>query len=100
MQYRHLWPETVRALTQGPTGCVDARDALPIRNRGSLHADVFEAPGSEIAEKNTFPVCPVTGKELKKRDRSEQGARRLEASTGAAVLGNRCRHGLAWKGVD
>ncbi|MEM6792121.1 MAG: S8 family peptidase [Myxococcota bacterium] len=47
------------------------------RNRGSIHSDILGGFGADIAERGTIAVYPVTGwwKELKKRDRSEHGAR-------------------------
>lgn len=47
------------------------------RNRGSIHADILAGFAADMAERGTIAVYPVTGwwKELKKRDRSEQGAR-------------------------
>jgi len=47
------------------------------RNRGSIHSDILAGFAADIAERGTIAVYPVTGwwKELKKRDRSEHGAR-------------------------
>jgi hypothetical protein len=47
------------------------------RNRGSIHSDILAGFGADIAQRGTIAVYPVTGwwKELKKRDRSERGAR-------------------------
>jgi len=47
------------------------------RNRGSVHSDILAGFAADIAERGTIAVYPVTGwwKELKKRDRSEHGAR-------------------------
>ena len=47
------------------------------RNRGSIHSDILAGSAADIAERGTIAVHPVTGwwKELKKRDRSEHGAR-------------------------
>ena len=47
------------------------------RNRGSLHSDILHGFAADIAERGVIAIYPVTGwwKELKKRDRSEQGAR-------------------------
>jgi Subtilase family len=47
------------------------------RNSGSVHSDTLDGLAVEIAERGTIAVFPVTGwwKELKKRDRSEHGAR-------------------------
>jgi hypothetical protein len=47
------------------------------RHRGSLHADVLACNAAELAERGVVAVYPVTGwwKEIKKRDRSEHGAR-------------------------
>lgn len=47
------------------------------RNRGSLHSDILTGFAADIAERGVIAVYPVTGwwKELKKRDRSEHGAR-------------------------
>lgn len=47
------------------------------RRRGSLHADILTCNAAELAERGVIAVYPVTGwwKELKKRDRSEHGAR-------------------------
>lgn len=47
------------------------------RNRGSVHSDILAGFAADIAERGSIAVFPVTGwwKELKKRDRSEHGAR-------------------------
>lgn len=47
------------------------------RDRGSVHSDILAGFAADIAERGTIAVYPVTGwwKELKKRDRSEHGAR-------------------------
>jgi len=48
------------------------------RDRGSLHSDyMFDVSAAELAARNVIAVYPVTGwwKELKKRDRSKNGAR-------------------------
>jgi len=47
------------------------------RDRGSIHSDILAGFAADIAERGTIAVYPVTGwwKELKKRDRSEHGAR-------------------------
>lgn len=47
------------------------------RNRGSLHSDILTGFAADIAERGVIAVYPVTGwwKELKKRDRSDKGAR-------------------------
>lgn len=47
------------------------------RNRGSVHSDILAGFAADIAERGTIAVYPVTGwwKDLKKRDRSEHGAR-------------------------
>lgn len=47
------------------------------RNRGSIHSDVLNGAAADIADRSSIAVYPVTGwwKELKKRDRSQHGAR-------------------------
>jgi hypothetical protein len=47
------------------------------RNGGSIHSDILTGSAANIAERGTIAVYPVTGwwKEMKKRDRSEHGAR-------------------------
>jgi hypothetical protein len=47
------------------------------RRRGSIHSDILVGVGADIAERGAIAVYPVTGwwKEMKKRDRSEHGAR-------------------------
>jgi len=47
------------------------------RDRGSIHSDILDGTGADIAERSTIAVYPVTGwwKELPKRDRSRHGAR-------------------------
>ncbi|MCY3926633.1 MAG: S8 family peptidase [bacterium] len=47
------------------------------RVRGSLHVDHWRGPAIELAARGAVAVYPVTGwwKELKKRDRSSEGAR-------------------------
>ncbi len=47
-----------------------------LRNRGSLHADFWEGSAAALAERGVIAVYPVGGwwKEVKGRDRSEQGA--------------------------
>jgi len=47
------------------------------RRRGSLHADILTCSAADLAERGVIAVFPVTGwwRELKKRDRSEHGAR-------------------------
>lgn len=47
------------------------------RDCGSIHSDILVGLAADIAERGTIAVFPVTGwwKELKKRDRSEHGAR-------------------------
>jgi hypothetical protein len=47
------------------------------RVRGSLHVDHWRGPAVELAARGAVAVYPVTGwwKELKKRDRSSEGAR-------------------------
>ena len=47
------------------------------RDRGSVHSVILAGFAADIAERGTIAVYPVTGwwKELKKRDRSEHGAR-------------------------
>lgn len=47
------------------------------RNRGSLHADIWQGTAADLAERGVVAVYPVTGwwKEQKARDRSEHGAR-------------------------
>jgi Subtilase family len=48
-----------------------------MRKRGSLHSDILAGSAAEIAARGVIAVFPVTGwwKELKKRDRSNHGAR-------------------------
>lgn len=47
------------------------------RDRGSIHSDFLIGTAADIAERGSIAVYPVTGwwKELKRRDRSEHGAR-------------------------
>lgn len=47
------------------------------RDRGSIHSDSLTGTAAELAERGAIAVYPVSGwwKELKKRDRSEFGAR-------------------------
>jgi len=47
------------------------------RNRGSIHSDILVGSATDIAERGTIAVYPVTGwwKELPNRDRSAHGAR-------------------------
>ena len=48
-----------------------------VRNRGSLHSDIWEGTAAELAARGRVAVYPVTGwwKELRARDRSSLGAR-------------------------
>ncbi|MGB1017164.1 MAG: S8 family peptidase, partial [Nannocystaceae bacterium] len=47
------------------------------RNRGSIHSDALTGTAADLAERGAIAVYPVSGwwKELKKRDRSDFGAR-------------------------
>jgi len=48
------------------------------RDRGSIHSDIlYDCTAADLAERGMVAVYPVTGwwKELKKRDRSDKGAR-------------------------
>ena len=48
-----------------------------IRNKGSIHSDIWEGTASELAERGVIGVYPVSGwwKDQPKRDRSDVGAR-------------------------
>jgi hypothetical protein len=48
-----------------------------VRNRGSLHSDIWEGTAADLAARGFVAIYPVTGwwKELKARDQSDLGAR-------------------------
>jgi hypothetical protein len=58
----------------GPDGWLVGTET---RNRGSLHADIWEGTAADLAARGMVAIFPVTGwwKELQARDRSDLGAR-------------------------
>ncbi len=68
-------PDLTRALRSASNAVtLVAQDSI---RPGSIHSDILAGFAADIAERGTVAVYPVTGwwKELRKRDRSEYGAR-------------------------